>query len=65
MFMKECLSCIGVFERDKSMKIKRGRQVKRKVKRMLIIFFDIKGFVLKEIIMAGQTVNSIYCYYVL
>jgi hypothetical protein len=39
---------------------KKVRQVKSKVKSMLIIFFDIKGIVHKEFILAGQTVNSIY-----
>jgi hypothetical protein len=28
---------------------------------MLIIFFDIKGIVPKEFILAGQTANSTYC----
>jgi hypothetical protein len=33
-----------------------------KVKNMLIIFFDIKGIVHKEFILAGKTVNpSYYC----
>jgi hypothetical protein len=31
--------------------------MKSKVKSMLIIFFDIKGIVLKELFLAGQTVN--------
>jgi hypothetical protein len=35
-------------------------QVKRKVKSMFIIVFDIKGIVHKEFILAGQTVNSAY-----
>jgi hypothetical protein len=34
--------------------------VKSKVKRMLIIFFDIKGTVHKEFVLAGQTVISAY-----
>jgi hypothetical protein len=34
------------------------RQVKSKVKSMLISFFDIKGIVHKEFVLAGQTVNS-------
>jgi hypothetical protein len=33
---------------------------KNKVKRMLIIFFDIKGIVLKKIVLAGQGINSAY-----
>jgi histone-lysine N-methyltransferase SETMAR len=39
---------------------KKAQQVKSKVKSMLIIFFDIKGIVHKEFILAGQTVNSAY-----
>jgi hypothetical protein len=35
--------------------------VKSKVKSMLIIFFDIKGIVHKEFVLADQTVNSAYC----
>jgi hypothetical protein len=38
-----------------------ARQVKSKVKSMLIIFFDIKGIDHKEFVLAGQTVNSTYC----
>jgi hypothetical protein len=37
------------------------RQVKSKVKSMLIIFFDINGIVHKEFILTGQTVISTYC----
>jgi hypothetical protein len=37
-----------------------GSQVKSKVRNMLIIFFDIKGIVHKEIVLAGQTVKSAY-----
>jgi hypothetical protein len=40
------------------------RQVKSKVKNMLIIFFDIKGIVHKEFVLAGQTVNTIVTFYV-
>jgi hypothetical protein len=41
---------------------KKERQVKSKVKSMLIIFFDIKEIVHKEFVLAGQTVNSShYC----
>jgi hypothetical protein len=39
---------------------KKAWQVKNKVKSILIIFFDIKGIVHKEFILAGQTVNSTY-----
>jgi hypothetical protein len=38
---------------------KNARQVKNKVKSMLIIFFDIK-IVYKELIPAGQRVNFAY-----
>jgi hypothetical protein len=38
---------------------KKARQVK-KVKSLIIIFFDIKGIVYKEFILAGQTVNFAY-----
>jgi hypothetical protein len=38
----------------------RDRQVESIVKSMLIIFFDMKGIVHKEFILAGQTVNSTY-----
>jgi hypothetical protein len=34
--------------------------MKRKAKSMLIIFFDIEGIVLKEPVLAGQTINSAY-----
>jgi hypothetical protein len=34
--------------------------VKRKVKNMFIIFFDNKGIIYKEFVLAGQTVNSAY-----
>jgi hypothetical protein len=36
--------------------------VKNKDKSMLIIFFDMRGIVHKEFVLAGQTVNSAcYC----
>jgi hypothetical protein len=38
----------------------KATQMKSKVKRMLIIFFDIKGNVHKEFVLVGQTVNSAY-----
>jgi hypothetical protein len=43
-----------------SLRPKNARQVKSKVKCMLIIFVDIKGIVHKESILAGQIVNSTY-----
>jgi hypothetical protein len=43
-----------------SPRAKKVRQVKTKVKSMLIVFFDIKGIVHKEFVLAGQTVNSAY-----
>jgi hypothetical protein len=39
---------------------KKETQVKSNVKRMLIIFFDIKGTVRKEFVLEGETVNSAY-----
>jgi hypothetical protein len=37
---------------------KKARQVKSEVKSMHFIYFDIKGIVHKEFILAGQTINS-------
>jgi hypothetical protein len=48
-------------ESPNSPRQKKARQVKSKVKSMLIIFFDIKGIFHKEFVLAGQTVNSTYC----
>jgi hypothetical protein len=43
-------------------RLKEARQVKNKVKSMLIIFFDIKWIVHNEFVLEGQTVNSAsYC----
>jgi hypothetical protein len=39
---------------------RKTRQVKSKVKSTLILFFDIKGIVHKEFVLADQTVNSAY-----
>jgi histone-lysine N-methyltransferase SETMAR len=45
-----------------SPKLKKARQVKSKFKSILNIFFDIKGIVHKEFVLAGQTVNfACYC----
>jgi hypothetical protein len=35
-----------------------ARQVKRKVKSMVIMFFDVKGIDHKAFVLVGQTVNS-------
>jgi hypothetical protein len=39
---------------------KKARQMKSKVKSMLIIFFDIKRIVHKEFALECQTLNSAY-----
>jgi hypothetical protein len=41
---------------------KNVKWVKNKVKNVLIIFFDIKGIVHKEFVLAGQAVSSAYYY---
>jgi hypothetical protein len=49
-------------ESPNSPRLKKARQVKSKVKSMLIIFFDIKGIVHNEFVLADQTVNfAHYC----
>jgi hypothetical protein len=40
---------------------RKARQVKNKIKSMLIIFIDIKGIVHKEFILTGQIINPTYC----
>jgi hypothetical protein len=47
-------------KRPNSWRPKRARQVKSKVKRILVIFFDIKGTAYKEFILADQIANSAY-----
>jgi hypothetical protein len=47
-------------ESQNSPRPKKSATDEGKVKSMLIIFFDIKGIVHKEVILAGQTVNSAY-----
>jgi hypothetical protein len=47
-------------ESPNSPKPKKARQVKCKVKSMLIILFDIKGIVHKEFVLANQTANPAY-----
>jgi hypothetical protein len=46
-------------EKPRLNKTKKARE-KIKIKRMLIVFFDIKGIAEKEFILAAQTVNSTY-----
>jgi hypothetical protein len=41
-----------------SLRLIKARQVKSKVKRMLTVFFDIKGIAHKEFVLVGQAVNS-------
>jgi hypothetical protein len=48
-------------ESPNSPRPKKARQVRIKVKSMLIILFDIKGIVHKEFILAGQTVSYADC----
>jgi hypothetical protein len=43
-----------------SQRPKEARQVKSKVKSMLIIFFHIKSIIHKEFVLADQTANSAY-----
>jgi hypothetical protein len=52
-------------ESPNSPRPKKVRQAKSKVKSMLIIFFNIKGTVHKEFVLAGKMVNfSYYCDFV-
>jgi accessory gene regulator protein AgrB len=41
-------------------RLKEEKNMKRKVKSMLIIFFYIKEIIHKGFVLAGQTVNSAY-----
>jgi hypothetical protein len=50
----------AVHRKSKLTKTKKERQIQSKVKSMLVLFFDIKGIVHKEFILAGQKVNSAY-----
>jgi hypothetical protein len=54
-FGKENMSHTWVFEWQG--RTKKVTWVQSKVKTMFIIFFDIKGIVHKEFVLAGQTVN--------
>jgi hypothetical protein len=47
-------------ESPNSSRLEKARQVKSKVKSMIIIFLDIKGIIHKEFVLAGQTVNFTY-----
>jgi hypothetical protein len=62
-FREESMSCAWVCEwRSPNSSIaKKARHVKSKANNMLINFFDIKGTVQKEFILAVQMVNSAYC----
>jgi hypothetical protein len=61
-FGDESMSSTRVFEsyvqipRDR----KRARQMKSKVKSMLITLFDIKGIIHKEFFLVGQAMNPAY-----
>jgi hypothetical protein len=60
-FSEESMSCTQVFEwKSSNSRPEKARQ-EYKVKSMLIIFFDIKGIVHKEFVLAGQRVNPAYC----
>jgi hypothetical protein len=48
--------------KSKLTETEKRQEVKSKVKRMLIILFDIRRIVHKEFIIAGQTANFAYCY---
>jgi histone-lysine N-methyltransferase SETMAR len=52
--------CEQYTESPNSPSPRKERQVKSKVKSVLIIFFGVKGFDHKEFVLAGQTVNSAY-----
>jgi hypothetical protein len=44
-------------------RLKKAKKVKIKVKSLIIVFFDIKGIVIKGFVLSGQTVNSAYIFY--
>jgi hypothetical protein len=58
-FGEERMNRTGV-ARSSQGRPRKARHLKSKVKSMLIIFFNIKGIVHKEFVLAGQTVNSPY-----
>jgi hypothetical protein len=57
-FEEESMS--SQLKRLNSPRPKKARQVKRKVKIMLIIFFDINGVAHKEFVLTDQAINSTY-----
>jgi hypothetical protein len=63
VFGEESMSGTQVMEWKigKSPRLKKVRQVKSKVKNMPTIFFEIKGIVHKEFVVASHTVNSAIC----
>jgi hypothetical protein len=50
----------AVHGKSKLTETEKRRQVKSEARSMLIIFFDIKGIVHKDFVLAGQTFNSAY-----
>jgi hypothetical protein len=54
---EDCMSCT---HKSKLTETKNGKTGEGQVKRMLITFFEIKGTAHKELVLAGQTVNSAY-----
>jgi hypothetical protein len=62
VFAEGSMSCTQMFEwkNPNSARPEKVRLVKSKVKSMLNIFFNIKRTVLKELVLTGQTLNSIY-----
>jgi hypothetical protein len=61
-FGEEDMTHMHVFEWKipNSPRLKKLRQVKNKARSMLMIHFDMKGIVLKEFVLASQTVSSAY-----
>jgi hypothetical protein len=50
-------------ESPNSLRPRKVRQVKSKFKSILIVFFDTKGIIHNEFVLAGLTVNSAYFFY--
>jgi hypothetical protein len=63
VFRGEIKNHTRVFEwkSPSSSRLRKARQVKKNIKSLLIIFFDIKVIVRKEFVLAGHTFNSAYC----